>query len=100
MSRVNPQIRRWLMEDMRTCLSMHPDVPPEEKADLQQWVKDGNSPWDNPSCIYDDRGCPMDFVEGTRIEKEMMHDFERDPAIFLTQWGISETDVDVIEPEG
>ena len=33
----------------------------------------------------DDRGCPMDFVEGTRIEKEMMHDFERDPATFLTQ---------------
>ena len=29
----------------------------------------------------------------------MMHDFERDPATFLTQWGISETDVDVIEPE-
>ena len=89
------------MEDMRTCLAMHPDATPEEKADLKRWVKDGNSPWDNPSYLYDDYGRPMDFIEGSRVQKEMDLEFEQDPVAFLRRWGIAETEnmTEVIEPE-
>lgn len=39
----------------------------EERAELRQWVMDGNSPYDNGWNLCDEDGCPLDFVSAMRI---------------------------------
>jgi hypothetical protein len=53
------------------------DVTEEEKRDLIEWVAAGNSVYDNPYSLYDDSGCPMDFINGCRIGIEMAEDHSR-----------------------
>lgn len=44
----------------------------EEKDALYEWVKDGNSPYDNPCMACDDHGNPLDFLSVYRYEKEIV----------------------------
>jgi hypothetical protein len=39
----------------------------EERQEVVEWVKDGNSVHDNPWCMADGRGAPMDYIEALRI---------------------------------
>ena len=51
-------------------------ISPEERNNLREWVKYGNSPYDNPNCCSCDNGWPMDYVTAIRTDKELrnMHD--------------------------
>ena len=42
----------------------------EERAELRQWVMDGNSPYDNGWNLCDEDGCPLDFVSAIRIVQD------------------------------
>jgi hypothetical protein len=46
-----------------------------EKNELNQWVADGNSVYDNPFDIYDDVGNPIDFINGYRLIIEMCNTY-------------------------
>ena len=39
----------------------------EEKSELTEWVDDGNSVYDNPFDLYDEKGRPLDFITGLRF---------------------------------
>jgi len=39
----------------------------EEKTELREWVDIGNSVYDNPFDLYDEKGRPLDFITGLRI---------------------------------
>jgi len=47
----------------------------EEKAELMEWVDDGNSVYDNPFDIYDEIGCPLDFISARRLLFDMLESF-------------------------
>ena len=47
-----------------------------ERKTLRGWVKDGNSVYENPWCLADDRGRPMDFVTATREIAELRSSHE------------------------
>lgn len=42
------------------------DLTPSERQDIHAWVEDGNSVYDNPWYMADDRGCPMDYISAIR----------------------------------
>ena len=42
----------------------------EERAELRQWVMDGNSPYDNGWNHCDEDGRPLDFVSAIRIVQD------------------------------
>jgi hypothetical protein len=42
-----------------------------EKHELNEWVADGNSVFDNPYDICDDTGNPIDFITGHRLIIDM-----------------------------
>jgi len=43
----------------------------EEKKDLLEWVKSGNSVYSNPFLMSDDNGRPMDYIEACRVTADM-----------------------------
>jgi len=48
------------------------DVTEDERRGLNEWVARGCSVYDNPYSIYDERGQPMDFINGCRIGFDMV----------------------------
>lgn len=92
-------VQRLLMKDMRACLIKHPDATENEKIALKRWVMEGESPWNNPYHLYDDKGYPMDYIDGCRIGLELKRDYERNPAALLSQLSMAEDVPDYVEPE-
>lgn len=63
------------------------EITEEELADLNEWVKDGNSFYGNPWLISDSKGNIVNFIEGIRCVKEMYEDHQRQiitPASHIT----------------
>jgi len=63
-------------------LTVDGGVTEGEENDLREWVADGNSVYENPYCLYDDSGRPMDFINGCRTGIEMAED----PSRFFKAW--------------
>lgn len=42
----------------------------DERADLRRWVMDGNSPYDNDWLLYDENGCPLDYVSAIQLAND------------------------------
>lgn len=38
----------------------------EERLEILAWIKDGNSTYDNPWHMADDKGQPMDYISALR----------------------------------
>ena len=47
------------------------DVTEDEKRGLNDWVARGYSVYDNPYTIYDERGQPVDYINGCRAGLDM-----------------------------
>ncbi len=92
---------RWklLMKDVRACLSKHPEATFAEKKALQKWVDEGGSPWDNPYCLYDEKGDPLDFIEGCRTGAELEQEHEDKLSGFPSQLVATEGSPAFVEPE-
>lgn len=43
----------------------------DERKELHEWVAAGNSVHDNPCYIYGEDGCPMDYINAIRCDKEL-----------------------------
>jgi len=61
---------------------------------LREWVAAGNSVFDNPCCLSDERGDPLDYIYAIRIFEEMADAAQRPVAEGLP------VDERVLAPEG
>ena len=43
----------------------------EERRCLDDWIKNGNSVYDNPWCMADELGRPMDYISAIRIVEDL-----------------------------
>lgn len=57
--------------DVQAYLQKYPDITKEEKRDLLKWLKSGNSPATNDCDLCDDRGYPLDFIDGRRTIQDL-----------------------------
>ena len=64
-------VNAYLRQEMRSYLAAVPDATEQELAALNAWVRQGNSPYCNPSHIADEQGREMPFVHGMRVENEL-----------------------------
>ena len=60
---------------MRKYLKQFPDATAEEIAALRQWVKDGNSPYENGDGVCDDSCHTMDFINTLRFWDSMYQEW-------------------------
>ena len=63
--------KKALRKELREYIPAFSDMTYEERKELNDWVADGNSPYENPYSICDDSGRPMDFVNGLRFASDM-----------------------------
>jgi len=78
-------VKTFLREQLSEYLRTIGYITSEEKKDLLEWVKDGNSVYDNPFLMSDDNGYPMDYIEACRATADMAEammkpDFVRVPS--------------------
>ena len=64
-------VNAYLRQEMRSYLAAVPDATEQELAALNAWVRQGNSPYCNPSHIADEQGREMPFVHAMRVENEL-----------------------------
>ena len=69
------EIRRKNQRDMRSYLKRFPDATPDEKAALRNWVRAGNSPYENDSYVVTESGGPMDFISAQRFLEEEYQEY-------------------------
>jgi hypothetical protein len=65
------KIKQLQARIMDTYLLTVADVTEEERRDLNEWVNRGYSVYDNPYTLYDERGQPMDYINGCRAGLDM-----------------------------
>ena len=73
------EIRRKNQCDMRDYLKRFPDATPEEKEALRNWVRAGNSPYENDSYVSTESGGPMDFISARRFLEDEYQEYLKDP---------------------
>ena len=73
------EYRNKYRQEMRQYLKDFPDATPEEKRDLQSWVRSGHSPYDNGDYIATDSGGPMDFINARRFLEDEYQEYLKDP---------------------
>jgi hypothetical protein len=61
------KIKQLQYQIVETYLLTINDVTENEKHDLNKWVADGNSVYDNPCLYCDTNGSPMDYISAMRI---------------------------------
>lgn len=61
--------KEYLIELLRQYEEKTP-MNSEERAELRQWVMEGNSPYDNGWYLCDEDGCPLDYVSAMRIARD------------------------------
>ena len=64
-------LKSYLRQEMQNYLAIVPDAAEQELAELDVWVRQGNSPYCNPSHIADEQGREMPFIHAMRVEKEL-----------------------------
>jgi len=60
-----------LRRDLKEYESTIEDLTEEERKNLREWLKSGESPFDNPYIMHKDRGEVMDYITAIRITEEM-----------------------------
>ena len=68
------KIRQLQGQIVDTYLLTVNGITDDEMHDLEEWVAGGHSVYDNPCLIYDESGCPMDFINACRLDVEMSGD--------------------------
>lgn len=65
------KIKQLQSQIVETYLLTIGDITDSERQELLDWVAAGRSVYDNPCLIYDESGCPMDFINAVRMDLEM-----------------------------
>ena len=77
--------RRLAHKEMWAYLKSFPDATAEEISTLREWVKDGNSPYENGDNVCDDFCHPMDFINTMRFWNDVYQKWLEDPEGFKEQ---------------
>lgn len=62
-------LKREAAEYMKTM-----DLTQSERQELLAWVKDGNSVFENPWCLADERGRSMDYIAAIGVVDDLRPD--------------------------
>ena len=65
---------RELKKELREYLETIGDISEDERSGLLEWVGSGNSVYDNPGCLCDEGGRPLDYIDGIRICESLYED--------------------------
>lgn len=65
------KIRQLQGQIEETYLLTVSDVTEDEKHAFREWVAAGNNIYDNPYSLFNESGCPMDFINGYRLGSMM-----------------------------
>lgn len=65
---VSPELKAFLEKEYKEYVKKTPLTPDERKA-LREWVKDGNSVYENSSNAWYDGQVPVEFIEVYRDEQ-------------------------------
>ena len=68
--------RAYLLQELWSYLAAVPNATEQEIASLNTWVKQGNSPYCNPSHIADEQGREMPFIHARRAEQELAENYD------------------------
>ena len=71
-------LRAELKEYMKTI----GDLSTTEKQEIQAWVADGNSVYDNPFLLYGENGWLMDYITAYRVNADMYEDYINSTNLF------------------
>ena len=71
-------VNAYLRQEMRSYLAAVPDATEQELAALNAWVRQGNSPYGNPSHIADEQGREMPFIHAMRVVQELAVESENE----------------------
>ena len=74
--------RNKCRREMRLYIKDFPDATPEEKRDLNSWVRSGHSPYENGDYVATDSGSPMDFINARRFLEEAYQEYLKDPEAY------------------
>ncbi len=79
--------RRYLSRpEVKEYLKKYPDITPEEEWDLVEWLKAGNHFNENDCLLFDERGCPLDFIDARRIFADIYAMQDQDPPEPYAPW--------------
>ena len=67
-------IRDMLWNELKEYEPTIIDMTASEQRELHEWVKAGNSVYDNPYLICSDDGWPMDYINASRFADDMVGD--------------------------
>jgi hypothetical protein len=65
------EIRDVLRRELKQYEISIGDLTPDERKTLNEWVADGNSVWNNPSCIAGEDGSPLCYITAIRLVADM-----------------------------
>jgi hypothetical protein len=71
------KIKQLQARIMDTYLLTIGEITEDERRDLNEWVACGYSVYDNPYTLYDERGQPMDYINGCRVGLDMVENPSR-----------------------
>ena len=75
-----------LKQMMKQYLKTIPDATPEEIVEPQNWVKEGNSPYENGDGVCGENGWPLDFISTMRFWDDMAQQDQEDPESFTERY--------------
>lgn len=81
-----------LKQQMKQYLKSFPDATPEEIVELRNWVKAGNSPYENGDGVCGENGWPLDFISTMRFWDDMAQQYQEDPVCFTERYLSSNAD--------
>ena len=88
-----------LRQQLREYLRGFSDATSEEIAAVREWVKEGNSPYENGDGVYDDNCHPMDFINTMRFWDGMYQEWLEDPEGFMAEHCPDRTSFEELDPE-
>ena len=68
--------KSYLRREIRGYLVTVPDAAEQELTDLTAWIRQGNSPYSNPSHIADEQGRELPFIHALRVEQGLASESE------------------------
>jgi len=71
--KLQKELKAIRYKELKQYLAVIGHLTEDEKNELREWVADGNSVYENPYMIFDESGCPMDFINGCRIGIDLIY---------------------------
>jgi len=86
---VSPELREALLEQLKEY-KKEMKMSRSELSELNKWVSEGHSPYENGDFYYFEGGYPMDFVSALRFDRELIemkeiYNTETESIVFIPQ---------------